>query len=123
MGGLSRTLEDPDGGGVVVDSPGSPEGGGEDGGRGDEIVGEGVVQVALWLGIESAGPGHEDELGAWAGQAEGIPGARKRPGHRQTPSRSYPELRNQQLIDGDSCGGYLGTGCGGPRRVTSWERS
>lgn len=95
--GLSRTLEDPDGGGVVVDSPGSPESGGENGGGGNEIVGEGVVQVALWLGIESAGPGHEDELGAWVGQAEGIPGARKRPGHRQTPSRSCPRLINQQL--------------------------
>jgi hypothetical protein len=42
-----RTLEDADGGGEVVDSPGGPEGGGHDGGGGDEIVGEGVVQVAL----------------------------------------------------------------------------
>lgn len=42
-----RTLEDPDSGGEVVDSPRSPEGSGNNGGRGDEIVGEGVVQVAL----------------------------------------------------------------------------
>ena len=45
-----RTLEDADGSGEVVDSPGSAESGGEDGGGGDEIVGEGVVQVALWFG-------------------------------------------------------------------------
>jgi hypothetical protein len=42
-------LEDPNGGGEVVDSPRGPKGGGHDGGGGDEIVGEGVVQVALEL--------------------------------------------------------------------------
>ncbi len=45
--GWVHTLEDADGGREVVDSPGSLEGGGEDGRGGDEIVGEGVVQVAL----------------------------------------------------------------------------
>jgi hypothetical protein len=46
--GLDSTLEDPDGGGEVVDSPRGTQGGRDDGGRGDEVVGEGVVQVALW---------------------------------------------------------------------------
>jgi hypothetical protein len=55
-GGGGRTLEDADGGGEVVDSPGGPEGGGQDGRGGDEIVGEGVVQVALWL-LDGAGDG------------------------------------------------------------------
>lgn len=48
-GGLNgdRTLEDPHGGGEVVDPPGGLERGGAHAGGGDEIVGEGVVQVAL----------------------------------------------------------------------------
>jgi hypothetical protein len=45
--GGSRTLENSDGRGEVVDTPGSAESGGDDGGRGDEIVGEAVVQVSL----------------------------------------------------------------------------
>ena len=47
MWGKGRTLENADGGGKVVDPPGGLEGSGDDGGRGDEIVGEGVVEVAL----------------------------------------------------------------------------
>jgi len=42
-----RTLEDPHGGGEVVDPPGSAQSGDDDRRRGDEIVGEAVVQVAL----------------------------------------------------------------------------
>ena len=42
-----RTLENPDSGGEVVDTPGGTESGGDDGRRGDEIVGEAVVQVTL----------------------------------------------------------------------------
>lgn len=42
-----RTFKDADGSGKVVDSAGGLEGSGDDGGGGDEIVGEGVVQVAL----------------------------------------------------------------------------
>jgi hypothetical protein len=42
-----RTLEDPHGGGEVVDPPGSAQGGDDDRGRGNEIVGEAVVQVPL----------------------------------------------------------------------------
>lgn len=42
-----HTLEDAHGGREVVDPPGGPERGRADGGRGDQIVGEGVVQVAL----------------------------------------------------------------------------
>lgn len=41
------TLEDPHSSGEVVDSPGGLERGGDHGRRRDEIVGEGVVQVAL----------------------------------------------------------------------------
>lgn len=48
MGGrLERTLKDADGGGKVVDPSGGLEGSGDDRGGGDEIIGEGVVQVAL----------------------------------------------------------------------------
>jgi hypothetical protein len=59
---LGRTLEDTDGGGVVVDSPGGTESSGEDGGGGDEIVGEGVVQVAL-LVLRARVSGADDEDG------------------------------------------------------------
>lgn len=47
---MRRTLKDADGGREVVDPPSGAESGGEDGGGGDEIVGESVVQVALWGG-------------------------------------------------------------------------
>lgn len=42
-----RTFENPDGGSKVVDSSGGLEGSGDDRGRGHEIVGKGVVEVAL----------------------------------------------------------------------------
>jgi hypothetical protein len=42
-----RTLEDSHGGGEVVDSPGGAQGRDDDGGRGNEIVGKAIVQVAL----------------------------------------------------------------------------
>ena len=42
-----RTLENSDGRGEVVDTPGSAESGGDDGGGGYKIVGEAVVQVSL----------------------------------------------------------------------------
>lgn len=42
-----RTFENADSSSKVVDSPGGLEGSGDDGGRRDEIVGEGVVEVAL----------------------------------------------------------------------------
>lgn len=45
--GGEPTLEDSDGGGEVVDATGSAEGSGDDGGRGDEIVGKAVVEVSL----------------------------------------------------------------------------
>ena len=41
-------LEDAHGGGEVVDAAGGAQGGGDDRGRGDEVVGEGVVEVSLW---------------------------------------------------------------------------
>jgi len=44
-----RTLEYPDGGREVVDAPGGSEGSDDNAGRGHEIVGEGVVEVALQL--------------------------------------------------------------------------
>jgi hypothetical protein len=43
-----RTLEDSDSRGEIVDAPGGLESGGDDRGRGDEIVGEAVVQVSLF---------------------------------------------------------------------------
>ena len=47
--GGKRTLEYPDGGGKVVDAPGGSEGSDDDAGRGNEIVGESVVEVTLQL--------------------------------------------------------------------------
>jgi hypothetical protein len=95
--GLGRTLENANGGREVVDPPGGPESSGEDGGGGNEIVGEGVVQVALWWKFESAEAGHEVGHRTTTGKVGGIPGAQKRPGHSQTPSRTYPGTNNQQL--------------------------
>ena len=45
--GGGRTFENPDSGRVIVDSPRRSQGRGDDGGRGNEIVGESVVEVAL----------------------------------------------------------------------------
>jgi hypothetical protein len=42
-----RTLKDADGSSKVVDPPGGLESGGNDRGGGNEIISEGVVQVAL----------------------------------------------------------------------------
>lgn len=47
MGSGSLTLEDADSSGEVVDATGSLESGSENGGGGNEIVSESVVQVAL----------------------------------------------------------------------------
>lgn len=44
---LKRTFEDADSSAEVVDSTGGLEGSGDDGGRGDKIVGESVVEVTL----------------------------------------------------------------------------
>jgi hypothetical protein len=49
--GVWRTFEDSDGGGEVVDAAGGLEGGSDDGRGRDEIVGEGVVEVALGIGV------------------------------------------------------------------------
>jgi hypothetical protein len=46
-GVVKHTLKNSDGRGEVVDTPGSADSGGDDRGRGDEIVGEAVVQVSL----------------------------------------------------------------------------
>lgn len=43
----TRTFENPDSRGEVVDTPGGAERSSKHGWRGDEIVGEAVVQVAL----------------------------------------------------------------------------
>lgn len=45
--GVSHTLENADGSGVVVDTASGVQSRGEDLNGGDEIVGEAVVQVAL----------------------------------------------------------------------------
>lgn len=44
---FKRTLKDADGSSKVVDPSGGLEGSGNNGSGGDEIVGKGVVQVAL----------------------------------------------------------------------------
>lgn len=50
--GTTRTLENSDGGSEVVDPSGGTESSSDDSGRGDEIVGESVVEVALdWEAI------------------------------------------------------------------------
>lgn len=111
-----RTLEDPHGSGEVVDPPGGVERSGADGRRGDEIVGEGVVQVALL--IEAAwGPTSQPALffhffcscvvicvGRAAVSGLGIirnsPGAQRRPAHCRTPSRicdGGPSLRQRPI--------------------------
>lgn len=73
-----HTLEYSHGGGKVIDPPGGPEGGGDDGGRGDQVVGEGVVEVALQLEdvvdaleflLVSAGDGSANDAGAAAAAA------------------------------------------------------
>jgi hypothetical protein len=43
----SRTFKNPDGSGEVVDTAGSPQGGGEDLDGGNEIISEAVVEVTL----------------------------------------------------------------------------
>lgn len=45
--GIAHTLENPDGGGEVVDAASSLQGGGKNLNGGNEIVGEAVVQVTL----------------------------------------------------------------------------
>lgn len=65
QGGKRRTLEDANGGGEVVDPPGGLESSNDDDGRRDEIVGEGVVQVALRGGrsvCDVATAGHAPRL-------------------------------------------------------------
>jgi hypothetical protein len=51
-----RTLENTDSGGEVVDTAGGLQGGAENLNGGDEIVGEAVVQVALYQKPISACP-------------------------------------------------------------------
>jgi len=90
---LPDTLEDPNGGGVVVDTTSSAEGSLDDGRRGDQIVREAVVEtaldfeqilslleeldVALGEGFESllvgGGGGRAGE--GWGDPADGRPGA------------------------------------------------
>lgn len=96
---LTHTFEDTDSSAKVVDPSGGLEGSGDDRGGGDEIVGEGVVEVALI----SDQPKSYDfpfavRLRVWAKhQAKGkpaaapwgayLPEARKCPELHQTPSR------------------------------------
>lgn len=47
MDDMKHTLKNADSRGKVVDTPRSADSRGDDGGRGDEIVGEAVVQVSL----------------------------------------------------------------------------
>jgi hypothetical protein len=93
----SRTFEDADGGSKVVDSPSGLEGGGDDGGRGDEIVGEGVVQVALvlWLASVSFIVVRPTERGCHEGFAARVQARRRRTCSSKTswtPSNSFSNL-------------------------------
>lgn len=65
-GWIKRTLEDSDGGREVVDPSGGLESGNDDGWGGNEIVGKGVVQVALWCRVS-------DVLFARLGRLGGMP--------------------------------------------------
>lgn len=47
----ANTLEDPHGGGEIVNPPGGLEGGNDDGGGGYEIICESVVEIALYIYI------------------------------------------------------------------------
>jgi hypothetical protein len=67
-----RTLENPDSGGKVVDTPGSFESGGDDRRRGDEIVGEAVVQVSL-CGVSRVGSIAARPLIQWISGNVGAP--------------------------------------------------
>jgi hypothetical protein len=75
--GETRTLEDTDSRGEVVDTPGSAESGGNDGGGGDEIVGEAVVQVALCDSQQCALAKSEDAGQIMSPCPLHVPGARK----------------------------------------------
>jgi hypothetical protein len=44
---VQHTLKNSNSRGEVIDTPGGADGGGDDRGRGNEIVGEAVVQVSL----------------------------------------------------------------------------
>jgi hypothetical protein len=44
---MERTFKDPDGGGKVIDAAGGLQGGDNDRGRRNKVVGESIVQVAL----------------------------------------------------------------------------
>ena len=76
--GETRTLEDTDSRGEVVDTPGSAESGGDDGGGGNEIVGEAVVQVALHGSQQCALAKSEDAGQVMNPRPSHVPGARKR---------------------------------------------
>lgn len=90
----SRTLEDSDSRGEVVDTPGSAESGSDDRRRGDQIVGEAVVEVSLCV-CQSAMPlliRLDHHLPARSGDsgahATDIPEARRRRSPSQTPSHT-----------------------------------
>lgn len=86
VGGMVwHTLKDADGGGVVVDTSCGAESGREDRGGGDQVVGEGVVQVTLGGGVRVS---FVVEVGGRGGDV--IPGARKHPGRCRIPSRTCP---------------------------------
>lgn len=112
-----RTLEDPHGSGEVVDPPGGLERGGAHAGGGDEVIGKGVVQVALrvvWVSAASSSAGRAaPQLGF------SLPGAQRRPGRCRTPSRicSLPSARQRIDLEGSSVWTQL-TSIGPPR----WPR-
>jgi hypothetical protein len=77
MTGETHTLEDSDSRGEVVDTPGSAESGGDDGGGGNEIVGEAVVQVTLCSSQMHVLAKSEDAAQVVSPRSSNVPGARK----------------------------------------------
>ena len=76
------TLEDTHGSWEVVHTPGSTEGGHDDGGSWDQVVGEGVVKVAL-----------ERDLASECQFSGGnVPEARRRRSRHRIPSHTYVDV-------------------------------
>lgn len=92
-----HTLKDADGSGVVVDTSCGAKSGREDGGGGDQVVGKGVVQVAL--GGEGCSVSLVVEVGGRRGRGgDVIPGARKHPGRCRIPSRTCPRAMPVRIL-------------------------
>lgn len=93
IGGGICTLKDTDGSWEVVHTSGSTEGGYYDGGSWDQVVGEGVVKIALEGGLasECRFPPREGGGGEGGGEGSKVPEARTRRSRHQIPSHTYED--------------------------------